>query len=120
MTLDAISKITPHVDSGKMRMLLVTIKAPQYSDVPTLTELGFKQDLVPSWFAMYGPVGMPEDVKKALIPAIEKAIKNPESKAKIEKMQFVVSYRSPAEQKRLAAEEYEAGLAIAKKIGLRK
>ena len=120
MTIDAISKITPHVEAGKMRMLLVTIKTPQFPNVPTIIELGYKQELAPSWFAMYGPTGMPEEVKKVLIPAIEKAIKNPESKAKIEKMLFVVNYKSPAEQKKLAAEEYEAGLAIAKKIGLRK
>jgi len=69
---------------------------------------------------MYGPAGLPEDVKKVLIPNIEKAIKVPESKAKLEKLHFIVSYRTPAEQKKLAAEEYEGALAIAKKIGLRK
>lgn len=120
MTFDAISKIIPHVESGKMRMLLVSIKSPLFPNVPTISELGFKQDLVPTWFAMYGPAGMPEDVKKLLIPAIEKAIKNPELKTKIEKLHFVVNYKSPAEQKKLAVEEYGAGLAIAKKLGLGK
>jgi len=120
MTFDAVSKIAPHVEAGKMRMLLVTIKSPLFSNVPTLRELGFKQDLVPTWFAMYGPVGMPEEVKKTLIPAIEKAVNNPESKARVEKLNFVISYKSPAEQRKLADEEYEAGLAIAKKIGLYK
>ncbi len=118
MTFDAVSKIAPHVEAGKMRMLLVTIKSPLFPNVPTLRELGYKQDLVPTWFAMYGPVGMPEEVKKTLIPAIEKAVNNPESKTRVEKLHFVVNYKSPAEQKKLAAEEYEAGLAIAKKIGL--
>jgi len=101
-------------------MLLVSIKTPQFPNIPMLTELGYKQELPASWFAMYGPAGMPEEVKKVLIPAIEKAIKNPESKAKLEKMHFTVIYKSPAEQKKLAAEEYETALAIAKKVGLRK
>ncbi len=120
MTYDAISKIAPHVETGKMRMLLVSIKSPLFPNIPTISELGFKQELPASWFAMYGPSGMPEDVKKVLIPAIEKAIKNPELKAKIEKIHFVVNYRSPAELKKLAAEEYETSLGIAKKVGLRK
>jgi tripartite-type tricarboxylate transporter receptor subunit TctC len=120
MTYDAISKIAPHAETGKMRMLIVSIKSPLFPNIPTITELGYKQDLPASWFAMYGPSGMPEDVKKVLIPAIEKAIKNPELKTKIEKMHFVVSYKSPAEQKKLATEEYETSLAIAKKVGLRK
>ena len=120
MTFDAISKIAPHVESGKMRMLLVSIKTPQFPNIPMLTELGFKQALPASWFAMYGPAGLPEEVKKVLIPAIEKAVKNPELKAKLEKMHFTVIYKSPAELKKLAAEEYETALAIAKKVGLRK
>jgi len=118
MTFDAISKIAPHVESGKMRMLLVSIKSPLFPNIPTITELGYKQDLPASWFAMYGPAGMPEDVKKVLIPAIEKAVKNPELKAKIERMHFTVIYKTPAEQKRLAKEEYELALSIAKKVGL--
>ena len=120
VTFDAVSKIIPHADSGKLRMLLTTIKIKEYPNVPTIGDLGYKQQLVPSWFGMYGPMGLPADVKKVLIPAIEKAMKNPELKAKIEKMQFVVDYRPPAEQKKLAADEYESALVIAKKIGLHK
>ena len=120
MTFDAINKFIPHVESGKLRVLLLTNKMPEFPNVPTMTELGYKQELPSTWFAMYGPAGMPEEVKKVLIPAVEKAIKNPELKAKIEKMRFVVDYKSPAELKKLAAEEYETALAIAKKIGLRK
>jgi tripartite-type tricarboxylate transporter receptor subunit TctC len=118
VTFDAVSKIIPHVESGKLRMLLTTIKMKEYPNVPTIRDLGYKQQLVPSWFGMYGPAGLPEDVKKVLIPAIEKAMKNPESKAKLEKLQFIVDYRTPAEQKKLAAEEYAGALVIAKKIGL--
>jgi tripartite-type tricarboxylate transporter receptor subunit TctC len=120
MTFDAANKITPHVETGKMRILLLTNKMSELANIPTLSDLGYKQELFSSWFAMYGPSGLPEEVKKVLIPAVEKAIKNPELKAKLEKMQFVVHYKSPAEQRKLAAEEYETVLAIAKKIGLRK
>jgi hypothetical protein len=35
-------------------------------------------------------------------------------------LDFIVEYRTPAEQKKLAAEEYESAMAIAKKIGLAK
>ena len=118
MTFDAVSKIIPHVESGKLRMLLATIKMKEYPNVPTIRDLGYKQQLVPSWFGMYGTAALPEDVKKILVPTIEKAIKNPELKTKIERLQFIVDYRTPAEQKKLAAEEYAGALVIAKKIGL--
>jgi tripartite-type tricarboxylate transporter receptor subunit TctC len=119
MTFDAVSKIKPHVEAGKMRILLSTSKVPDLPDIPTITELGYKQELFTSWFGMYGPAGLPEEVKKVLIPAVEKAVKNPELKAKIQKMDFVVDYKPPAEQKRLAADEYEKASAIAVKVGLR-
>src|SRR5512136_1096020 len=45
MTFDAINKITPHVESGKMRVLLLTNKMPESPNVPTIRELGYKQDL---------------------------------------------------------------------------
>jgi tripartite-type tricarboxylate transporter receptor subunit TctC len=119
MTFDAVSKIKPHVEAGKMRFLLVTSKVPGLPNVPTLTELGFKQEMFTSWFGMYGPAGLPEEVKKVMVPAVEKAVKNPEVKAKMEKMDFVTHHKSPAEQRKLAADEYERAVAIAIKVGLR-
>jgi tripartite-type tricarboxylate transporter receptor subunit TctC len=69
---------------------------------------------------MYAPSGLPEEVKKVLVPAVEKAIKHPEAKAKIEKMKFIVDYKSPAEMKKRVAEEYDRAVQIADKVGLRK
>jgi tripartite-type tricarboxylate transporter receptor subunit TctC len=103
-----------------MRMLLVSIKTPQFPNVPMLSELGYKQELVSTWFATYAPSGLPEEVQKVLVPAVEKAIKNPESKAKIEQMKFIVYYKSPAEMKKRVVEEYERAVQIADRVGLRK
>jgi len=119
-TFDAINKIVPHMESGKMKTLLLTNKMAEFPNIPTLSEIGHKQELFYTWFAYYAPSGLPEDVKKVLVPAVERVIKNPELKAKIEKMQFVVNYKSPTEMKKMVTEEYEMALAIAKKAGLAK
>jgi tripartite-type tricarboxylate transporter receptor subunit TctC len=63
---------------------------------------------------------LPEEVKKVLVPAIEKAVNHPESKAKINSMGFMVDYKSPEELRKLMREYYERANAIALKIGLRK
>jgi tripartite-type tricarboxylate transporter receptor subunit TctC len=121
VTDDAFSKVIPHVNAGKLRILLVSKKMSGYPTIPTMTELGYKQDLLTAWMALFAPAGLPEEVKRVLVPAIEKAIKNPELKTKIEKMGgYLVDYKSPAELKKLVAEDYETANAIAKKIGLRK
>ena len=119
-TLDAVSKIIPHVEAGRLRMLLLTQKMAEYPNVPMITELGYKQNLRSAWFAMYAPAGVPEEVKKVLIPAIEKAIRTPAVKAQIEKLGYLVNYGSPAQLKKLMVDEYETANAIALKIGLRK
>ena len=82
--------VVPHVKAGKVRILLLTKKMREYADVPTITELGYKQDLLIPWFAFYGPAGLPEEVKRVLISAIEKTVKNPELQTKIEKLGFIV------------------------------
>lgn len=120
MTFDAVNKLTPHVEGGKMRILLVTKKMDDLPKIPTLRDVGYNQDMVSDWFGLYGPSGLPEGVKKVLIPAIEKALKNPEGKAKLEKLGFAVDYKPAAELKRIATADYETNLAIAKKLGLRK
>jgi tripartite-type tricarboxylate transporter receptor subunit TctC len=120
VTFDPFSLIAPHVYSGKLRLLLLTKKMREFPNVPTITELGYKQELPTAWFALYGPAQLPEEVKKILVPAIEKAAKNPEIKAKIEKLGIVVDYKSPGELKKLMAADYEVANAIAVKMGLRK
>jgi tripartite-type tricarboxylate transporter receptor subunit TctC len=117
---DQVAKVMPHVEGGKMRVLLVTKKFPELPLVPTMTELGYKQDLLSGWFAAFAPAGTPEEVKRVLVPAIEKAVKTPEAKSKIEKAGYIVEYRSPAELKKLLVTDYEIARSVAAKIGLAK
>jgi tripartite-type tricarboxylate transporter receptor subunit TctC len=120
VTFDAFGKVNPHVTSGKLRILLISKKMPESPDIPTATELGYKQGLLSTWFAFYGPSGMPDEVKKTLVSAIEKAVKNPELKGKVDKMGFLVDYKSPSDLNKLVKEDYETANAIAIRIGLRK
>ena len=115
-----ITEVISYAEAKKLRILLVSNKMPEIPNVPTPRELGYKQDLLPTWFGFYGPSGMPEEVKKVLVPAIEQVIKNPEMKAKLERMHFVVDYKSPAEMKKLVTEEYDTVNGMAKKLGLGK
>jgi tripartite-type tricarboxylate transporter receptor subunit TctC len=120
MTCDVISKLVPHIESGKLRCLLLSTKMAELPDVPTLTDLGYKQGMVSTWFAVYAPSGLPEEIKKVLLPAVEKAVKAPDVKGRIEKMHFVVDYKSPMELGKMVTGEYEMAVGIAKKVGLTK
>ena len=110
----------PHVKAGKLRMLLITNKMREYPNVPTITELGYKRDLLSAWFALFAPAGISEEVKRVLISAIEKTIKNPELEAKIEKLGFIVDYKPPEELKKILVSDYETARDLAVKLGLSK
>jgi tripartite-type tricarboxylate transporter receptor subunit TctC len=120
VSFDIVGKFLPHVEGGKLRLLLVSRRVSSLPNLPTIAELGYKRDLLSGWHAMFGPAGMPDEVKKILIPAIEKAVKHPEGKSKIEKMGYVVEYKSPEELRKLIIDDYETAKAIAVKLGLSK
>jgi tripartite-type tricarboxylate transporter receptor subunit TctC len=120
VSFDILGKFIPHVEGGKLRVLLVSRKVSGYPNLPTIRELGYSRDLLSGWHAMFGPAGLPEDVKKVLVPAIEKAMKQPGGKGKIENLGYVVEYKSPEELRKLIIDDYETAKAIAVKLGLSK
>ncbi len=120
VSYDILGKFVPHVEAGKLRVLLVSKKVASFPNIPTIRELGYKRDLLSGWHGLFGPAGMPEEVLRVLVPAVEKAVKQPEGKAKIEKLGYVVDYKSPEEVRRLIVDDYETVKAIAVKLGLSK
>jgi tripartite-type tricarboxylate transporter receptor subunit TctC len=89
-------------------------------DIPTLRDLGYQQDLPVSFFGFFAPTGIPDEAKKVLVPAIEKAIKTPELMAKLQKLWYVTNYKSPAELRQMLSENYEKAKSIAKKMRVNK
>jgi tripartite-type tricarboxylate transporter receptor subunit TctC len=118
VTCDGLAKVKPHADAGKMRVLLITNKMPAFPEIPTITEFGYKEGLFATWFALYSPSGIPEEVRKVLVPAIEKAVNL--TKPRVDKMGSLAEYKSPADLKKMTEDEYKKALEIAKRIGLGK
>ena len=120
-TTHALSVLIPFASQGKARILLTSKKARDVPNVPTLDELGYKQELFSPWFAMYAPAGVPEEVIRVLVPAIRKAVESPDVIDQIGKIGgTVVDYKSPAELKKLSIEELQTISALSVQLGLRK
>jgi tripartite-type tricarboxylate transporter receptor subunit TctC len=116
----AVTISSPHYKSGKLRGILLDQKVADLPDIPTLPQLGYKRDLPPTYFAFFAPTGIPEEAKKVLVPAIEKATKDPELTVKLQKMWFIPHYKSPAELKNMMTEDYENAREMVKKMGVTK
>lgn len=117
-TSEALAKVKPHVDRGTLRILLMTDKMAAYPAVPTIAELGYSQGLPLTWWGLWAPAGIPDEVRKILVPAVEKAVRS--TKTRMEQLGNVCEYRSPADVRRLREEEYRKIYDIAVRIGLRK
>ncbi len=120
VSYDIVGKFLPHVEAGKVRLLLVSRKVPFLPNLPTITELGYKRELLSGWHAVFAPAGIPEEAKKVLVSAFEKGVKSPEARAKIEKLGYVVEYRRPEEIREMIVDDYETAKGIAAKLGLGK
>ena len=65
----------PHVKSGKLKALaLATAQRVPGIDVPTVAEAGIPGFEVTSWYAIFGPAGIPADVTRKLSGEIHKAV----------------------------------------------
>lgn len=120
VSFDIVGKFLPHVEAGKLRILLASTKTPVLKDVPTLKELGYPRDLLSGWHGLFAPAGIPAEARKVLLPAVEKAINHPEAKAKIEKIGYVVNYKGPEEFKKLIMDDFATAKEIAAKLNLGK
>jgi tripartite-type tricarboxylate transporter receptor subunit TctC len=65
----------PHVKSGKLKALATaTAQRVPGIDLPTVAEAGYQGFEVTSWYAIFGPAGMPADVTGKLSSEIHKAV----------------------------------------------
>ena len=73
-------EVYPNVKAGLTRGLAVAFptRLPEMPDVPTLKELGIKEDVPVFGFDFWGPGQMPAALAQKISKAIEEAIKDPE------------------------------------------
>ena len=65
----------PHVKNGKLKALaLATAKRVPGIDLPTVAEAGYPGFEVTSWYAIFGPAGVPQPITSKLSSEIHKAV----------------------------------------------
>ncbi|MEI9475141.1 MAG: tripartite tricarboxylate transporter substrate binding protein [Deltaproteobacteria bacterium] len=100
------SLIYPQFMAGQLRPLLISNKVKDHPEIPTLKQLGYKNDIFPVRFAFYGPAGLSDSVKKTLAGPMQKAITHPEVVSAIEKIGAVEDYQTGEEFRKLLLQEH--------------
>jgi tripartite-type tricarboxylate transporter receptor subunit TctC len=80
-----LAAAVPHMKSGRVRALAVTgpNRHPQYKDIPTLVESGFKGFDAQQWYGVVGPAGMPAPIVKQLNDTLATVLKSPDLRDKL-------------------------------------
>jgi len=75
----------PHIRSGRVRPLAVTglQRHPQFKDLPTLDESGFKGFDAQQWYGVVGPAGMPAPIVRQLNETLAIVLRSPELRDKL-------------------------------------
>jgi tripartite-type tricarboxylate transporter receptor subunit TctC len=84
MMFDTVNTAMPHVKSGKLKLLASTTpkRSSLAPDTPTMIESGLPGFEVSAWYAVIAPAKTPRDVIARLNAEINKALADPEMKAK--------------------------------------
>jgi tripartite-type tricarboxylate transporter receptor subunit TctC len=116
----ALGALGAHIKAGTLRGLATSNKVADYGDIPTMKELGYKEELFGIWFSYLAPAGIPEDARKALVGAIEQAVKAPAVAAKLAPLGILQAYATPEQQAVEIREELRRVTEMVKKAGLTK
>ena len=75
----------PHIRSGRVRPLAVTglKRHPQFKDLPTLDESGFKGFNALQWYGVVGPAGLPAPIVKQLNESLNSVLAAPDLREKL-------------------------------------
>ena len=114
----ALGALSPHIKSGAFRGIVASSRVPEFADIPTMRELGYREELFGIWFAFLAPAGIPEDARKALVSAIEQAAKVPAISARLAPLGILQSYATPESMTAEIREEFGRVRVMAKKTGL--
>lgn len=88
LAINVLSNFVELHRDGRLRILATTgaRRNEQLPDVPTLTELGYKDLQAEEWFAFVAKPGTPQNQTRAFIAAARDALQTPEVQATLRKM----------------------------------
>jgi len=114
----ALGTMTGHLKSGAVRGIVISSKVSDFPEVPTLAELGYSEPLFGIWTAFFAPAGVPPEVTKVLVPALERAITAPSVAARLKPLGIVPEYAPPEKLVAEMHDEHQRVSELARQAGL--
>ena len=118
--VDAVGNSAPYIADGKLRPLVVPSRqrTPLLPDVPSAAEAGLSNYRVETWFALYGPAAMPDEVVGKISAALNAVLGEPDAVAQFAKVGLEPRATSPAQAAALLRAESDKWGDVIRRIGL--
>ncbi len=90
--IDAISVSAPQIKAGKVRAIAIAgdQRSPALPEVPTSAEAGMPEYTMMGWQGWVAPAGTPKEIVAKLSDELQKALRDPATKRKIEEAGYFV------------------------------
>lgn len=111
--------VLPHIQSGKLRALAVTSQTryDRLPDTPSIAETYSGFDMS-SWLAFFAPANVPTPIQTRLSDEINRAISEPDHRARLANGGLIVVAGGPAELAATVKREFEARGKLIREAGI--
>ena len=119
--LTSFTAARTNFEAGKLRGLAIdaSARSPLLPDVPTLTEGGFGDEKVASWFGVAAPAGTPPAIVAKLNESFVKASRDPELVKRLTDNGTPIETTTPAQMTKLMTDEMERTGGLVRELGLK-
>jgi len=113
--------VLPHVKAGKLILLSINHpkRSPEFPDTPTLTECGYPNSDMISWYAIWAPIGTPPEIIQKFNAAIAKIGSGADMKKKLQTISAVEVVDKPEDTAKFLAEEIQRNAELIKAANIK-
>jgi len=121
VVIDPMTSVLPHIQSGALRALAIAgaERSPKLPDVPTAPQAGFPNLLSPFWLGVVAPAGTAPAIIDKLNAAFRESLAHAETRALLDKLGAEIKIGTPAEFKKMLADELAKWTAVVKAANIK-
>ncbi|MFL6563344.1 MAG: Bug family tripartite tricarboxylate transporter substrate binding protein [Burkholderiales bacterium] len=114
-----LSTASSQIHGGRARALAISTanRLPEYPNVPTYAEMGYKDLVATIWFSLSGPAGLPADIVERLNAEVRKALDAPDTRERLRPEGVEPGKLSAAEFSSFVASEVKRWAPVVKASG---
>jgi tripartite-type tricarboxylate transporter receptor subunit TctC len=114
-----LSTAAGQIHAGKARALAISTanRLPDYPNVPTYAEMGYKDLVAVIWFSLSGPAGLPADIVEKLNAEVRKALDSADARSRLRPEGIEPGKLSPSEFTAFVATEVKRWAPVVKTSG---